>query len=458
MSWTTSIPSAVVVVAVTAVAARSQASMPQRTVAYTARSPIGANAGTEAVLWYSTIVRGGDVPWMSIGFGEVNLGRNSRVEIMSLWDNGWQVLNASSMVEAGFQSASFNGPLVLVQLHVGPQDSGVFISIDRLTIGEWEGGDGLDDLLVSLCGDDDRVASTDNRVGRLSQGCTGWRITTGACLTAGHCVESDDGVFTFGGHLDFNVPPSLPDGTTVSAHPDDQYPVNTTGVLWQNGGASQDWAVFGVLPNANTGLLPHEAYGFPFRMTELAPDVDEVIRVTGFGVDETPPGSTGDRNAQNRTNQTSTGPYAGFVEDAPGIMHRYAVDTRNANSGSPVIWESIGLTIGIHTHPGCDADGGSNRGTAFEYDPLENAVRDFVHLDSRFVDIGHPSADVLGGAGTPFWPHPSVWRALDTVPAGGVISIAAGDYTALAGNVFVAGADGRAMTLVAPVGTVRIGN
>ena len=44
------------------------------------------------------------------------------------------------------------------------------------------------------------------------------------------------------------------------------------------------------------------------------------------------------------------------------------------------------------------------------------------------------------------------------VVSGGVVSIVAGTYSAAAGNTFTAGADGKAMTLSAPCGTVFIGN
>lgn len=43
-------------------------------------------------------------------------------------------------------------------------------------------------------------------------------------------------------------------------------------------------------------------------------------------------------------------------------------------------------------------------------------------------------------------------------PDGGQVAIVKGSYPASAGNTFTAGGDGKAMTLIAPVGTVTIGN
>src|SRR5262245_18086901 len=50
---------------------------------------------------------------------------------------------------------------------------------------------------ASICNDDDRVASNDSRVGRLTtttaagvSTCTAWLIPNGAVLTAGHCVNT----------------------------------------------------------------------------------------------------------------------------------------------------------------------------------------------------------------------------------------------------------------------------
>ena len=67
-------------------------------------------------------------------------------------------------------------------------------------------------VLESICGaNDDRVASSNPRAGRIMPiGCTGWMIPGGAFLTAGHCALSTAQT------VEFNVPASLSNGTTVA--------------------------------------------------------------------------------------------------------------------------------------------------------------------------------------------------------------------------------------------------
>jgi len=66
---------------------------------------------------------------------------------------------------------------------------------------------------------------------------------------------------------------------------------------------------------------------------------------------------------------------------------------------------------------------------------------------------------VLGTcSGTIFNPHPTIPEAVSDVSDNGNVVIIQGSYTAASGNVFTAGADGKAMTFIAPFGGVVIGN
>lgn len=432
---------------------------PRHTELYRQASGEHSNPGAETVLAWQHVVIAPGAAWMRLHFSQWDLGESSWIEITSLWDDGWQMLNARSIQDWSQGTAFFNGDRVLLRLFVAPGDEGVFVDLDHLTAGEFMAGDGFDDLR-SLCGADDRVASTDNRVGRMYiGGCTAWRITSGAFLTAGHCVDFDpdqggpqlpDGVLDLSGVIEFNIPASLANGTTVAANPNDQYPVNTSGVIWrfdgENQGLGKDWCVFGVFANSNTGLLPHQAYGFPFRMTRENPANGNTMRITGCGSD----GGTA-----NFTLQTSTGPYVTENVSGANIWHEYQVDTTGGNSGSPILWVSNGLTVGIHTNAGCSATNGNN-GTSFEVDALENALRNYIHANARFVDVGHPLP--VAESGSAYRPFATVTAGANSVPTGGVVSVVAGNYTAAAGNTFTLGADGKAMRLDAPVGTVVIGD
>jgi hypothetical protein len=294
----------------------------------------------------------------------------------------------------------------------------------------------------------------------MGGGCTAYLASNGTVLTAGHCADWDpdstgpllpDGVLDLWGVVEFNVPASQADGTPVAAAPNDQYPIDLSNVVWNFDGSGQglgkDWAIFACLPNSNTGLLPHQAQGAFFRMTREAPPTDHDIRVTGYGIDSDPPGSTGDKNFQNVTLQTDAGSYVGERNSGANVWHEYVVDTRRASSGSPIIWRNYGFAIGIHTNGGCAPPDFGNNGTSFEHDPLENALQDFPGANTRYVD---PVSMAPTQDGTIFQPYATILQAVNGTPTGGQISIVAGPYDE---QITI----DQAVTLIAPVGTVTIG-
>ncbi len=149
--------------------------------------------------------------------------------------------------------------------------------------------------------------------------------------------------------MEFQVPPSLPNGTIQHPGPEDQYSVDLSTKIFTNGGVGNDWGVFEVFPNSITGLMPKEAQGaFWPLVQDLGPDS---IRITGYGVDN---------GAANQTQQTHIGPNAG----SSGTTMRYVTDTQGGNSGSPVINGLTGEAVGVHTHGGCNSSGGNNNGTS----------------------------------------------------------------------------------------------
>jgi len=283
-------------------------------------------------------------------------------------------------------------------------------------------------------------------------------------LTAGHCGPVS-GVF------EVNVPASTASGGTVASAPADQYPIDLSTRTSVDNGSGDDYTVFALLPNSSTGTRAHLRFGF-FRMSRETPAASSTIRITGFGVDNTPAGpvanccarDTGGActhpncNAQSRTLQTSTGPYVAESGSGSDISHTYQTDTEPANSGSPIIWNANGFTIGIHTHGGCSSGGGgSNSGTSFENNGLEILLQGFLGVNTRYVDaVTYPNAPVENG--TIFQPYNTVTEAVATVVSGGRIAIVEGSYTKLAGNTLTMGADGKSFTVLAPVGTVTIGN
>jgi V8-like Glu-specific endopeptidase len=277
-----------------------------------------------------------DAAWLRLLFDDVNLGKNSYIIITSLEDGKWQKLNATSVVQWQLSSAYFNGNQVKIELYVTPYDENIFFSIKEVIVGEFIG----DDFSIeSQCGPtDDRVLSNHPATGRLmTVGCTGWIIPNGNFVTAGHCLVNG-GINV----VQFQVPPSLPDGTPQNPGPEDQYAVNLSTSVFVADGIGNDWGTFEVFSNSVTGLFPMEAQGAVWSIAQnLDPDS---IRITGYGADS---------GADNKTQQTHVGANNGSSE----TTMRYLTDTQGGNSGSPVIDEATGYAVGVHTHGGCNTNG-----------------------------------------------------------------------------------------------------
>lgn len=398
---------------------------------------------------------------MRIVVGDWNLGAHSRVILRSLLDGHTQRLNADTMPAWSAGSAYFNGDSVEVFLEVAPGDRGVYVVISDALV-EWPGepvGHGPE---RTICGSaDNRVASSNPRVGRFpggdpsgcqgGGGCTAWIFSNGAMLTAGHCGPGDGAV------VQFNVPLSDSDGTLNHPGPEDQYVVDGSTVVNANSGNMNDWSIFQVHPNSETGLLPVIAQGAFFRGS--IDDVDPAttsIRITGFGFDDDPPGSC-NWTETHKAQQTHAGSYEGYVDNGlTERFHRYRADTRGANSGSPIIVNGTFLTLGIHTNGGCNGDNpetGSNRGPSFRNVALFVAVQGFLGPNARYADANHPATVEEG---TLFRPFATLPAAFDDVPNNGTVFLVRGSYTAANGNAINYG--GKSVTLRAPSGPVVIGN
>lgn len=443
----------------------------------------GLHDGAErTTVAFEDVISSPGAAWVRLHISDYNLGDESFIIIRSQFDGGEQRLDASSLSLWQNATAVFNGDAVEVELHAAPGETGLFVNFDEIL-----SGDPTEIGPMTICGaSDNRVASTDNRVGRLFfGGCTAWYITNGAFLTAGHCADFDpagpglpDGVLDLSGVVEFNIPQSSATGAPLAANPNDQYPILVSTVVWNFDGVNsigEDWAVFEVGPNSTTNLMPWEAYNLiGWRPSRENPDADDTIRVTGCGVDNTPagPGGAGapcctrdsmgnctfDCNSNHFTLQREDGPFDQQVMDSfNDISLEYSVDTMGGNSGSPVIWLSTSpdVAIGIHTNGGCTSGGGANSGTAFEVDALEIAVRNVTSSAAKFVDAGHPYAVSLGN-GTIYRPYDTITEGLVNVVNGGIVSIVAGTYGSGVGSTILAGTDGKAFVIEAPVGSVVI--
>ena len=164
---------------------------PQATVPYALDSgPVEApGRGSEPVLLWSALVEVHGAYWLRVPFSQLELSgdpaaNGAFVRLTSLHDGYWQRLNAESAAQWQNHSAFFNGGELLVELWGYPGTGASRVAIEEVTIGLPPLG-GQDDL----CGGDDRVLSSDPRMGRHSSGCTAFLIddTNNMLLTAGHC-------------------------------------------------------------------------------------------------------------------------------------------------------------------------------------------------------------------------------------------------------------------------------
>ncbi len=311
-------------------------------------------AGTSTVaLSFPVEVSG--APWMQLVFARVELPGRSLLRITSPRDGSVHQLDATTAAQWGNRSAYMNGDLLVVEVLAEPGTGPIRVALERVVVG-------LPPPQASTCGTtDDRVISNDNRVARvMPSGCTGWLIEdcNKGFLSAGHCYGP--GMAT----AMFRVPLATPNGSPQMSAPENQYPIDPASIQYQNVALGADWSYFGCFANSNTGLTPYQREGAAFVLQNVTSlQAGATLRVTGHGFDSTPP-------SWNATQQTSTGPWTGLTSSA--VDHQ--VDTQSGNSGSPVILESTGTAIAIHTHGGCNATGDSNHGTRIGQAQLQQAL------------------------------------------------------------------------------------
>lgn len=325
--------------------------------------------------------------WIVVKFENYNLGKMSWLTISSLSDTEQiQKFDQVSLDRWGGQSAMFNGNQLKIELFVMPTDKDVFYNIKEILVGDFrknsesnnsnentekesslQSADGREDICGNI---DDRVASSDKRIGRIMPfGCTGWALKNGAYLSAGHCVNSR---FKY---LQFNIPQSFEDGTPVHPPINDQYFIVPESIEHISGGVGNDWAVFSVVPGSD-GLMPHQKYG----SFELSTSNDSgVVEVAGYGVDDSPTGKPPEFfNATSQTQQKDNGDLLKVdIVNENKVIVNHRVDTRKGNSGSPIYLKNKpSVAIGIHTHNGCSDSrfNNANRGTGFSNQKLLQAI------------------------------------------------------------------------------------
>lgn len=334
---------------------------------------------------FATVVEAPGSSWVRLRFdladlaGSVEAGTGAYLRLTSLADGASQRLNAEHVRQWGMTSAYFNGAAVLVELIAHPGTNASRLVMSGITASDEPA------TIESICdGVDHRVLSSDPRVGRLAPStCTAWIIndTNGGLLTAGHCDPAVTQV------VQFNVPLSTSSGSSVAPPPEDQYAVDVAAKIVSSPTSSgNDFAYFSVFPNSNTGLMPLQRQQVRFALAAAAPVLNgQTIRVTGYGTTSLPVPST-----WNVAQKTHAEAYLGLVTTTNGLTARYRVDTTNGNSGSPVIDETTGLAIAVHTHGSCSGSLNANFGTAIQHAPLQAALNSpaGVNASGRAEPVG----------------------------------------------------------------------
>lgn len=298
------------------------------------------------------VIKQENATWLRVFFKNINLGTHSTIKITSNLDGESQILNAETIKQWSNSSAYFNGDEITVTLYAAPQDSLVGFKIKEIGVGEKD----LQNTNRSQCGSaDNRTRSSDKAIGRIVPiGCTGWIISNGRIVTAGHCLTSSASI------IEFNVP--LSNSNRSINHPPvkDQYPINNFVTPYIAGQPATDWGVCRASANSQSNKTPIQEQGESFNVVQSTPG--NTIRITGFGVD------TG---VDNQVQQTHTGPRVGL----DNTFVRYTADTRGGNSGSPIIDEATGNAVGVHAYGGCQTNGsGSNFGERATIPAFWNAM------------------------------------------------------------------------------------
>lgn len=369
-----------------------------------------------------------DASWLQVKFNNYKLTDGSLITITSLKDGHTQHLNNVSLNQWQNSSAIFNGHAIKIELFSKNEVTSDFFEINEIVVSDMvndfdSGETEITTSLATACIDIGRTSETDARVGRFwvfsysrSAG-TIYLISNGTILTAGHVAAhiSSDRV------VEFNFPDSECDGTCVAAAPEHQYVVDESTLIYMNAGLGEDWAVFQCFPNTETGLLPHERQSSFLRITNNIPAVDEVTRVTGCGEDNYLPGCTGDFNSDNRTLQTVTGPF----KSNNGNYVRSEIIVTAGNSGSPLIWETNGFSIGIITHGNCNNPPNCSA-TSFNNSDLASAIQNFYSNNTIYVDKirFYPSYE----DGSIFSPYDKLTEAISASASGGIIQMTPGTY------------------------------
>jgi hypothetical protein len=286
-----------------------------------------------------TLVRPG-APWLRAWLLPGDFPAGARLRLTAgVGDTSFE-MDRAALEGFGWSTPYVDGDALLIEAFV-PFGTTATVFVHAFDAGLLGGGPSAPQ--DSPCGPDNRISTTDGRVGRVlsptfSTVCSGFLVgTNDVFATAGHCVAQGSGLV-----VQFDPPPSLPDGSLQHPPPSKQFAVAWSTAAFENFGPGQDWGAFRLLPNLTTGASASAQQG-SFTLAATPPSIGASATLSGFGAD---------LGTENHALQTDSGPVV-LLGGQSGTELRYTIDTTSGSSGSPVFLATTGAVVAVHTHDGC---------------------------------------------------------------------------------------------------------
>ncbi len=237
----------------------------------------------------------------------------------------------------------------------------------------------LDSFAARSCESKDRELTNRLEIMRIrshlnekDSSCTAFLISKSCAVTAGHCSEHFE-------WAEFNLPMSFGEEITNSA-PEDTYRVNRKSAKFNFGDFGNDYGVFQLERNKVTGLYPGEAYGY-LELSISRPVEGDEMQIIGYGQSFKNINSyLSQKSSEGVVVSTDYRRAYPFIPTLSSVT--YDATTSGGDSGAPIIRNSDGKVIGVHTKGMCYFGGRRNGGTLFkDHKKFSKAVESCLRND-----------------------------------------------------------------------------
>lgn len=192
--------------------------------------------------------------------------------------------------------------------------------------------------------------------------CTGTLVTEDRVLTAGHCFDVQDGTSGWTSPFTFDV-----DGNKIYASSDILATLQVVNFRYQREGATGALREAEVYPI--TGLVEYRLGGLDYAIIKVGPNATGERPSSAFPAAEiltrAPVLQEPTVLLQHPQGEPKKIEAGQVVLTRDSDVYYSDLDTLGGSSGSGVR-DASGAIIGVHTHGGCSASGGANRGVTTE--------------------------------------------------------------------------------------------